>query len=107
MSVAIESLIPRLDGIEIPNVLLDGTYHIQTIGTPRVEVDFICYSPYSEMLAINNKKFNGEPFRIEYEGEYYIGKIKDLKGWNIKIDSEINRIYQTTIILVVSDSGVV
>lgn len=101
-SVAIDALIPRLDGIKIKNLLLDGTYHIQTIGEPRKEIDFICYAEYGDMMEINRREFEGESFTVEYEGRSYTGKIYELDEWDVEIDHEAGeRVYKTEIKVVV------
>ena len=44
LSIAIEDLVTGLNVHQITNRLLDGTYHIQSIGEAQKEISFTCYS---------------------------------------------------------------
>ncbi len=107
LTEAIYNLIPVLDGHKIRNKLLDGTLHIQTIGNPLKLVSLKIVSNGAGVEKINNAEFIGEPLKIFYDGDYYIGMIDSIKEWQEELFGEKDtRLYSTNIIVAVSEEGI-
>jgi len=106
-SVAISSyvtqVIPSYETIKVENRCLDGTFHIQTIGTPAriCTVEFICLE--AGKILVDTAEGSGESLTITGASKYYTGAIRKAPDWNRVAPG----LYKTTIILLVSAEGAV
>lgn len=69
------TLVP--DIIKIKNRLLDGTYHIQTIGNRIDTIQVECYVDIINKAKIDDMYTIDEPVKLLVDGKYYIGLMED------------------------------
>jgi hypothetical protein len=94
------------DVIEITNRLLDGSYHVQTIGTYGTKVDVVAYFTVAQKLVLDGIKRTSDLIKVVFDGKYYIGLIEGELKWNrYPNDSELW--FGTQFILLVESEGVV
>ena len=109
LSKGIKSLSPlRLRSNSVKNKLLDGTYHIQTIGTPLKYFTFEILSNEDQVNHINSGEANGEDFKLIIDDKYYIGKLENEPDWNRlgkRYKDVIDRSFTTSMIFIVSEEG--
>lgn len=106
LSLAIDDLLKNTKGIVVSNQLLDGSYHTQAIGDPNIEIDFSCYADASQRNLIQLGWFEGQPLRLEYEGDYYLGRVKNEPNFSIAIDDfKAERIYMARLTLSITEEG--
>jgi hypothetical protein len=106
ISLAIDDLLKNTKGIVITNQLLDGTYHTQAIGEPNSEISFNCFSNAAQRNLVQLGWFEGQLLRLEYEGDYYLGRIKDEPSFSIAIDDfKDERIYMARLTLSITEEG--
>lgn len=103
----VNKALPHLDSIRITNRLLDGTYHVQTIGNAVKMIDVICYvNEYSKEI-IDSIAVTGGPIKIVKDDRYYKGVIMESpKCEQIAGGSREKRRYQCTFTIAVSEEGV-
>lgn len=104
LSIALEELLPTITGHKIINRLLDGTYHVQTIGEPQKEVNFIVYADKPNMNTINNIWHTGDKLRAEYEGDYFQGYLSNEPKWGVTIPGD-EPVYNTQLNIMVTEEG--
>jgi len=92
------------DVIHIKNRLLDGTYHIQTIGEAITVIDCIIYADAVNKAKIDYLYTRGEPVKLDKLDKWYKGIITELGGWKVFVVGEL---YEVSFKIFVSDSGVV
>ena len=74
LSEGIRNLSPELyDNITVENKLLDGTKHIQIIGTPAKYLTFEVLANHNQTSAINEAQSIGEKLKLTIDSKYYIG----------------------------------
>lgn len=109
LSLGIKSLSPlRLTSNSIKNKLLDGTYHIQTIGTPLKYFTFEILSSEDQVNYINLGESIGEDFKLIIDDKYYIGKLENEPDWNRlgkRYKNITDRSFTTSMIFIVSEEG--
>ena len=94
-------LFPAYDTLTIKNRLLDGSYHIQTVGQKVQTVDFTCVCNHAGMLRLNSAEADVEPIKVYYDDDVYIGVIDQLGAWNEAVLGEKeDRYYSTRLRLV-------
>ena len=78
---------PVQDLTEVENALLDGSYFIQTIGSPRksYELEFIATAAQTD--TINNYAAVKTPLKLERHGQTHIGIIAGNPDWQQEIGS--------------------
>ena len=91
------------DIIKIKNRLLDGTYHIQTIGNRIDTIKVDCYVDKINKDKIDSMYVIDEPIKLLQENKYYIGLIDDKPDW----ETVSKQLYLASFKLVISQSGVV
>jgi len=99
--------LPRKDAIKIESRLLDGSFHYQTIGLPGtvVELQFIINTEGKEVID-EHESINA-PIRVETKDKYYIGSIRQAPVWEIFLRGNVqNRIYRGSLIITVTEEGV-
>lgn len=82
LSRGIRNLSPiKFDGIKIKNRLLDGTYHIQTIGDSMKYIEFEILSNSSQVDIINKTEDIGGKLKLIIDNKYYIGYLNEELDW--------------------------
>jgi hypothetical protein len=78
---------PRQETSEVKNRLLDGSWHIQTVGDPAksFELEFIVYATAQE--TIDALAADKTPLRLERHGKSYVGIIDGNPDWDQLIGS--------------------
>jgi len=98
----VTSVIPDYEIQEVENRLLDGSFHVQTIGQPArtCAVDLIVTSTIAKE-TIDTYKAIKTPVKVTADGKYYIGTIRGLPQWTKNAPG----IYQTSLVLLVTEEG--
>jgi hypothetical protein len=107
LTVAVFEHSETLVGITIKNRLLDGSLHIQSIGTPQKNINLnVAISP-DKLQTFNTLPFTAERIRLVYDEFSNICIVDDIEGWAEAVEGEINdRIYVSKITLaVVEEEG--
>ena len=96
-------ILPSYDAIKVTNRLLDGSFHVQTIGTPAriCRVTFITDEAGKDLLDV--AEGINEPLTASTSAKYYTGTVKEAPEW----DRLAPDVYKTTITLLVSAEGAV
>lgn len=104
---SIETALDHYDTITIKNRLLNGEYHVQTIGSPLKIFDISLNVDEDERKNINYLQAIGTTVMFKRDGYYYKGLISELPTWTPKVLGEYNqRKYTGTISLMVNEEGV-
>jgi len=100
----VTSVIPDYEALEVENRLLDGSFHVQTIGQPArtCAVDLIVTSVTAKN-SIDTYKSIKTPVKVTGDGKYYIGTIRGVPQWTKNAPG----IYQTSFVLLVTEEGTV
>ena len=94
-------IVPSYKTVKVVKQLLSGAHHVQTIGTgARIVTAELLAQPAGREL-LNKAESTGEPLRLETRSKYYIGILEASLKWKRKARD----IYQTSIILLVSEEG--
>lgn len=89
--------------IHIKNKLLDGSNHIQTIGTPSKSIDVICYVYEDGKSKLDTKYANGEPIKLVKDNKWYKGLITEYGDWELYAIG----LYQNSFKISVSSEGII
>jgi hypothetical protein len=102
----ISNVIIDIDARVIEYPLLDGSYHVQTVGTPIRIADINCdISETGRDILLNSYAIGGK-LRLEWYGKYYIGLIKGKPKWSILIKGNNDkRRYLTQLQIAISEEG--
>jgi len=102
ISRVIVSVIPDHEVIEVENRLLDGSFHVQTIGQPTriVNVNTVTVNTENKKL-IDTYKATKTPVKIVLDDEYYVGTIRGNPQW-ARVKSGV---FQISFVLLVSEEG--
>lgn len=78
---------PKQETTEVKNRLLDGSWHIQTVGDPAksYELEFVVYATAQE--TIDGYAADKTPLRLHRHGKNYIGIIDGNPDWEQLIGS--------------------
>mgnify|MGYP001066127894 CR=1 FL=1 len=78
---------PKQETTEVKNRLLDGSWHIQTVGDPAksFELEFIVYASMQEI--VDDLAARKEALRLHRHGADYIGIIDGNPDWEQLIGS--------------------
>lgn len=71
------------DIIKVKNRLLDGTYHVQNIGSVTTVIDVICYVDKIGKDKIDNHYTTDTPIKLVKEDRFYKGLISDKGDWKV------------------------
>lgn len=86
LSFGIRNLSPiQYDTIQVKNKLIDGTYHIQTIGNPLKFLTFEILATHNQVELINLAESRGEDLKLIIDDKYCIGKLDNENSraeWN-------------------------
>jgi len=94
-------IVPSYKTTKVVKQLLSGAHHVQTIGTgARIVTAELLAQPAGREL-LNKAESTGEPLRLQTRTKYYVGILEAQLKWKRKARD----IYQTSIILLVSEEG--
>ena len=94
-------IVPNYKTTKVVKQLLSGAHHVQVIGTgARIVTAELLAQPAGREL-LNKAESTGEPLRLETRTKYYIGILEAQLKWK-RVARDI---YQTSIILLVSEEG--
>ncbi|NDL68015.1 hypothetical protein [Anaerotalea alkaliphila] len=99
----------KYDATTIKTKLLDGSYHVQTIGTPARYVEFTVQVNPTQADSINLMQSQGETVKLTGYDETFYGKIDEPAAWERITIGYSNRsrvVYEARLKLII-DSGVV
>ncbi len=98
----------KYESIVKTNKLLDGSYHIQTIGEPLKYIEFIVIANQQQIEKINLMETMGEPLKlVEYE-RILVGLIAGKVDWRRLTAGYIDRtgrLYEGNIKLIITGIG--
>ena len=72
------------ESIHLKNKLLDGSYHIQTIGDPQKSVTVSVYSNGVQVAQINEFQASGQSLKLIDDDLTYTGFIDEPISWSRK-----------------------
>lgn len=110
LSKGIKNLSPILyESIQIENDLLDGSQHIQTIGTPRKYKTFEILANQNQVDDINSAVSIGQPLKLIVDNKYYVGfcKTSDWQRLTKRYVNETDRYYTNSIKFTISSEGII
>lgn len=109
LSRGIKDLSPiQYDTIQIKNKLLDGSYHIQTIGEPMKYITFEILSNHNQVDLLNIAEYKGEELKLIIDNRYYIGILDNRLEWSrisVRYKNSTNVYYTSNIKFNVSKEG--
>ena len=96
------------DIIKVKNRLLDGTYHIQSIGAASKNINITCYTSEAAKAVIDEAYIENIPVKLTRDGNYYTGLIIDAPTWQrFSKGSADTRLYTAKFTINVQSEGVV
>lgn len=108
LTEGIENLVSLKKGNRIQRTLLDGTIHVQTIGTSMKEIKLVAYVRESEVDTFNDLYFSGAPIKIYYDNKVYTGTIIEEPSWEITVNGELDeRMLSTELKIHVKTEGII
>ena len=102
----VASAVSKPDVVEIVNRTLDGSYHVQTIGTKGTKLDVTAYFTKSNKLVMDSIKANGDTIKVTYDGAWYTGLIEGELSWE-RLVNQSDAMFATQIVLLVTSQGVI
>ena len=87
--------------LRVENTLLDGSYHVQTIGTSPKRATVDIGATRSEMDNINSYFANSTSVRCEYLTKYLVGKIAAPPSWT----RSAYEYFETSLSILVNEEG--
>lgn len=111
LSSGIRNLSPiQYDVHQVKNKLLDGSYHIQTIGEPLKYITFEILSNHNQVDLINQAEYKGEELRLIIDDKFYIGKISEKLEWErvtVRYKNATQIHYTSSVIFNISEEGTI
>ena len=109
LSYGIRNLSPMMyDVIKVKNKLIDGSYHVQIIGSPVKYYTFEILANQIQVDVINLAVSKGELLKLIIEEKYYIGMIEESEEWTLLAlnrNDKTKTIYSAKLQLNVSQEG--
>ena len=109
LSYGIRSLSPMMyDVIKVKNKLIDGSYHVQIIGSPVKYYTFEILANQIQVDVINLAVSKGQLLKLIIEEKYYIGMIEESEEWTLLAlnrNDKTKTIYSAKLQLNVSQEG--
>lgn len=99
----------KYETIQKINKLLDGSYHIQTIGEPLKYLEFTVIARESQAEKINQLESIGEPVKIIDSQRLFIGYLGNKVDWKrltIGYKDRNRRLYEGRITLIIKEGEV-
>lgn len=111
LSIGIRSLSPiKYESIQVKNKLLDGSYHIQTIGNPLKYYEFEILSNHKQVDMLNLAETIGEKLKLIVDDKFYIGYIDEEMNWSrmtMRHTKSTDRWYVAKMKFIVDNEGVI
>ena len=86
---------------------MDGTYHIQSIGTASKNINITCHTSEAAKAVIDEAYIENSPVKLTRDGNYYTGLIVDAPAWQrFSKGSAETRLYTAKFIINVQSEGV-
>ena len=99
----VRSAILNPDIIKVKNRLLDGTFHVQTIGDRLDTIKVACYTDEANKARLDDMYITNEPIKLVKENKFYVGLMDNKAEW-----TEFTRgLYETSFDLVVRSEGLI
>lgn len=109
LSSGIRNLSPiQYETNQVKNKLLDGSFHIQTIGEPLKYITFEILSNHNQVDLLNQTEYKGEDLRLIIDNKFYKGMIDEVLEWERmtkRYKNDTNVYYMTNIRLNISEEG--
>lgn len=109
LSYGIRNLSPMMyDTIKVKNKLIDGSYHVQIIGSPVKYYTFEILANQIQVDVINLAVSKGELLKLIIDEKYYIGMIDGIDEWTglvYRQQDKANTIYSAKLRLNISEEG--
>ena len=109
LSYGIRNLSPMMyDTIKVKNKLIDGSYHVQIIGSPVKYYTFEILANQIQVDVINLAVSKGELLKLIIDEKYYIGMIDGIDEWTglvCRQQDKANTIYSAKLRLNISEEG--
>ena len=97
----VTSVIPGYDTLKSVNRLLDGSWHVQTVGTGARQVIVRLICSLAAKNIIDAAESTGAPVKVTADGKHYKGPIREAPNWN---KQSVN-IYETEIVILANEEG--
>jgi len=101
---------PKYESIVKKNKLLDGSYHIQTIGEPTKYIEFTVIASQYQIEKIDLMETTGEQLKLIEHERTYIGLIDNPVGWRRLTLGYVNRekrLYEGSIKIIIREEEVI
>ena len=98
----------KYESIQLKNKLLDGTYHLQTIGKPLKYKDFILIATESQVEKMNLLETKGESIKLLDNDRFYIGNLSSSINWTrltIGYRDREKRLYEGKATIIIKEEG--
>lgn len=109
LSIGIRSLSPiKYDSVQVKNRLLDGSYHVQTIGSPQKYFEFEILSNHKQVDILNFAETIGEKLKLIVDDKFYIGYIDEEMDWKrmtMRYKNPVDRWYVSNLKFIVIGEG--
>lgn len=106
ISNRVRSFLTSKDIIKTRNQLLDGSYHIQTLGDAYKVADVTCNLTYSQKEVLENAYIADEPLRLEADGKYHIGLLQENPQVDSFIANKRMKKYVMSLSMIISEEGI-
>ena len=83
ISERLTEVMPLPNVYQIENRLLDGSYHIHTVGVAAKKVMVEFYINETGRNEVNEHRAEAKPLTIKYNNRYYSGLIDGDPAWNL------------------------
>lgn len=105
ISEIVETTKPIQETTEVVNALLDGSWHVQTVGSPRHSFDLEFYVDGNETDNINSYAAAKNRLRLVRHGKTYYGIISGNPAWDqvVKAPQPERARYRCRILLLVTE----
>lgn len=99
----------QFENITIENKLLDGTTHIQIIGTPAKFLTFEVLANHNQSSDINEAQSIGEKLKLTVDSKYYIGFVSkpSWERFSSRYQNPERIFYTTSIRLDITEEGTI
>lgn len=109
LSYGIRNLSPMMyDTIKVKNKLIDGSYHVQVVGSPVKYYTCEILANQIQVDVINLAVSKGELLKLIIDEKYYIGMIDGIDEWTglvYRQQDKANTIYSAKLRLNISEEG--
>lgn len=100
MVTGVVSFLKSLDQVKITTRLYDGTFQVQTVGSPASFADIDVHATIAQKDDLNNVEATGAVLQCIKEGINYIGYIKEAIKWSSVVD---DKLYEGTLTLLINE----